>query len=84
MTLSDSDAAIGQWLIHRYHHRTHPETEQTPLQRWLGAGWLRRMPETLEELNLLLLTVATPARCTATVPLPRPAVPGSDIDRLPR
>ncbi|MET3808153.1 hypothetical protein ABIB25_005182 [Nakamurella sp. UYEF19] len=62
MTLSDLDAAVGQWLTHRYHHRTHPETKQTPLQRWLGAGWLPRMPETLEELNLLLLTVATPRK----------------------
>ena len=62
MALSDLDAAIGQWLTHRYHHRTHPETKQTPLQRWLGTGWLPRMPETLEELNLLLLTVATPRK----------------------
>jgi len=62
MTLSDLDAAIGQWLTHRYHHRIHPETGQTPLQRWLGVGWLPRMPESLEQLNLLLLTVATPRK----------------------
>jgi len=62
MTLSDLDAAIGSWLTDRYHHRTHPETGQTPLRRWLGTGWLPRMPETVEELNLLLLTVATPRK----------------------
>src|ERR1700712_1637698 len=62
MTLSDLDAAIGSWLTHRYHHRVHPETGQTPLRRWLGTGWLPPMPESLDELNLLLLTVATPRK----------------------
>jgi putative transposase len=62
MTLSDLGTAIGQWLTAWYHHRVHPETGQTPLQRWLGTGWLPRMPETVEELNLLLLTLATPRK----------------------
>ncbi len=62
MTLSDLDSAIGQWLTNWYHRRAHPETGQKPLERWLGTGWLPRMPESLDELNLLLLTVATPRK----------------------
>jgi len=62
MTLSDLDSAIGQWLTNWYHPRVHPETGQSPLHRWLGTGWLPRMPESLDELNLLLLTVATPRK----------------------
>ena len=62
LTLSELDVAIGDWHTHHYHHRVHPETGQNPLKRWLGTGWLSRMPESLDELNLLLLTVATPRK----------------------
>ncbi|WP_026041263.1 Mu transposase C-terminal domain-containing protein [Arthrobacter sp. TB 23] len=29
-------------------------------QAWVGDGWLPRLPATIDELNLLLLTVAKP------------------------
>ncbi len=60
MSLSELDAAIGRYLVNDYHHRVHPETGEPPVLRWLAGGWLPRMPESLDELNLLLLTVATP------------------------
>ena len=62
LTLSQLDAAIADWIVNSYHHRVHPETRETPLRRWLADGWLPRMPESLDELNLLLLTVATPRK----------------------
>ncbi len=62
MSLSQLDAAIGRFVVDVYHQRTHPETGQTPAERWLGSGWLSRMPESLEQLNLLLLTIATPRK----------------------
>ena len=62
LTLSELDAAVGRWVVNDYHHRVHPETGETPVRRWLAGGWLPRMPESLDELNLLLLTVATPRK----------------------
>ena len=40
----------------------HPETGQTPADRWAAGGGLPRLPESLAELDLLLLTVATPRK----------------------
>lgn len=62
LTVSELDAAIGEFLVADYLARDHPETGQPPVDRWLGAGWLPRLPESVEELNLLLLTVATPRK----------------------
>ena len=45
-----------------YHRRVHPETGQSPLDRWAAGDWLPRLPESLEELDLLLLTVSTPRK----------------------
>lgn len=46
--------------MHDYNARTHSETGQAPARRWAAGGWLPRMPESLEALDLLLLTVARP------------------------
>ena len=62
LTLSQLDAAVGRYLIDDYHRRVHPETGQAPVKRWLAGGWLPRMPDTLEALDLLLLTLATPRK----------------------
>ncbi len=62
LTLSELDAAVGRYIIDNYHHRVHPETGQTPLGRWSVGDWLPRMPDSLEALDLLLLTVATPRK----------------------
>lgn len=62
LTLSEVDAAIGTWITTSYHRRVHPETGQTPIDRWTAPGWMPRMPESLDELNLLLLQVATPRK----------------------
>ncbi len=58
LSLSELDAAIGAFIVGVYHARPHSQTEQTPHAAWLGAGWLPRMPESLDDLDLLLLTVA--------------------------
>lgn len=62
LTLSELDTRIGRYLIDDYHHRVHTETGEPPVQRWLAGGWLPRMPENLEALDLLLLTMATPRK----------------------
>jgi len=62
LTLSQLDGAVGEWIVGTYLQRGHPETGQPPVQRWTAGGWLPRMPESLEALNLLLLTVRTPRK----------------------
>ncbi len=60
LSLAELDEAIGEFIIERYHLRTHSETREPPAERWLAGGWLPRMPDSLEQLDLLLLTVAKP------------------------
>ena len=62
LTLPELDAAIGRFLTDDYHHRVHSETRQTPATRWSAGGFLPRMPDSLEQLDLLLLTVARPRK----------------------
>lgn len=57
LSLGALDAEIAGW-ISRYNERTHPETKAAPVKRWATGGWLPRMPDSLEDLDLLLLTVA--------------------------
>jgi len=62
LTLSQLDTAVGGWIVGTYHQRRHPETGQPPAQRWAAGAWLPRMPDSLEVLDLLLLTVSTPRK----------------------
>jgi putative transposase len=58
LSLPELDAAIGAFLIGTYHVRRHSETGISPRAAWLGNGWLPRMPNSLEDLDLLLIMVA--------------------------
>lgn len=60
LSLSELDTAIGRFLRETYHHRPHGETGQAPQARWEAGGFLPRLPTSLAQLDLLLLTVATP------------------------
>jgi putative transposase len=60
LSLAELDEAIGRFVVDDYLVRTHSETQQAPRERWLAGGWLPRMPESLEQLDLLLLTIAKP------------------------
>ena len=60
LSLTELDEAIGRFLVGDYHGREHSETREAPAARWLAGGWLPRLPESLEQLDLLLLTVAKP------------------------
>ena len=60
MSLAELDVALGQFFVHDYHQRIHSETGESPARRWGAGGWLPRMPDSLEDLDLLLLTVARP------------------------
>lgn len=60
LSLSELDQAITSYITHTYHARVHREINQTPLDAWRGKGLLPRLPETLEELDLLLVMNAKP------------------------
>jgi DNA transposition AAA+ family ATPase len=60
LSLAELDDTIGRFVITDYHARAHTETREAPRERWLANGWLPRMPDSLEQLDLLLLTIAKP------------------------
>src|SRR5439155_2193260 len=53
------EAKLQQFILEQYHQRPHRETGEAPQARWEGSGFLPRLPKSLEQLDLLLLTVAT-------------------------
>ncbi|MFB4283859.1 Mu transposase C-terminal domain-containing protein [Nonomuraea sp. MTCD27] len=62
LTLPELDAAIGRFFHQVYNQRPHSETKTTPQARWEAGAFIPRMPGSLEQLDLLLLTVAKPRK----------------------
>ncbi|MEM9761708.1 MAG: Mu transposase C-terminal domain-containing protein [Pseudomonadota bacterium] len=62
LSLSELDAAIGAYITHTYNLRPHGEIGATPRDAWIADGWLPRMPDSLEALDLLLVSVAASRR----------------------
>jgi putative transposase len=62
LTLPELDARLRTFLIEAYNQHTHSETGAAPQVRWEAGGFLPRLPDSLEQLDLLLLTVAKPRR----------------------
>jgi putative transposase len=58
LSLPAFEARFRAWLLDDYHQRVQSEIETAPQARWEAEGFLPRMPESLEQLDLLLLTVA--------------------------
>lgn len=56
LDLPTLDQAIGVF-IGTYNHRPHSELGVSPRDAWVADGWLPRMPDSLEQLDGLLLTV---------------------------
>jgi putative transposase len=59
LTLAEFDVLLRKFILETYHERPHGETGVPPSQRWEQGGFLPRMPEALQQLDLLLLTVPT-------------------------
>ena len=60
LSLRDLDAAFRHFLLEDYHHAPHASTGASPLVRWQADGFTPRLPASLEQLDLLLLTVVRP------------------------
>jgi len=60
LTLPELDERLHRFIVEVYHHRVHGETGRAPLARWEAGGFLPRLPDSLEHLDLLLLTVPKP------------------------
>jgi len=60
LSLNELDKAITAYITQTYHARAHSATNETPLDSWRGKGFLPRLPENLEELDLLLVMHAEP------------------------
>ena len=58
LSLSELDQAVGRFLVGTHNTRRHSEIGMTPNAAWRGDGWLPNLPESVEALDLLLLTVA--------------------------
>lgn len=62
LSLTAFDERFRAWLVDAYQQRVHSETQQPPLERWEAGSFLPRMPDSVEQLDLLLLTVARSRR----------------------
>jgi putative transposase len=58
LELSILEQQVRTWLLEDYQHRLHSETGCPPAERWEAGGYLPRMPDSQERLDLLLLSVA--------------------------
>ena len=58
LTLSAFETHLQHFILEQYHQCPHSETGVPPQTRWAAGGFLPRLPESLEQLDLLLLTVA--------------------------
>lgn len=58
LTLAEFDTRFRAFLLDVYHRRESSETKTRPIERWEANGFLPRMPDSLEQLDLLLIQVA--------------------------
>ena len=60
LSLAELDRAVAAFIASIYNTRVHSETDKAPLEAWRGQGFLPRLPDSLEELDLLLVMHANP------------------------
>ncbi|WP_404456879.1 Mu transposase C-terminal domain-containing protein (plasmid) [Virgibacillus necropolis] len=65
ITIKELDEKLSDFIIYHYHHRIHSTTKKEPIHAWNHSGFLPNMPESLENLDLLLLNVAKPRKVHA-------------------
>ncbi len=58
LTMAAFEAKFRTFLLDIYHRRDNADTKTPPVERWEANGFLPRMPDSLEQLDLLLIQVA--------------------------
>jgi len=58
LMLAEFDYRFRTFLLDVYQRRENAETKTPPVERWQVNGFLPRMPDSLEQLDLLLIQVA--------------------------
>ncbi|MBA3469558.1 MAG: DDE-type integrase/transposase/recombinase [Herpetosiphonaceae bacterium] len=58
LTLPQFEARFLEFVVETYHQRRHSEHKHAPVLRWATHAFVPQMPDSLEQLDLLLLTVA--------------------------
>jgi putative transposase len=56
MDINEFEVLLKEFLIGNYNMRIHSEIKIEPQEKWFEDGFIPRMPNSLEELDLLLLT----------------------------
>ncbi len=56
LNFNELDREFERFLI-EYHQIEHSQTKKAPQKRWNGKGFLPQLPESVEKLDLLLLTI---------------------------
>lgn len=62
LSLPDFDSRFREWLLEDYHKRVQAAIQSAPQDRWEADSFLPQLPESLEQLDLLLLHVAKQRR----------------------
>jgi putative transposase len=65
MTLTDLGKQLENYFVHKYHVTPHGTTGEPPQRRWDAGGFLPQMPDSVSQLDLLLLTVPKTRRVHA-------------------
>src|SRR5438128_7074886 len=73
LSLPELDVRLRTFLVETYQQRVHSEPGVAPALRWEAGGFLPRLPDSADQLDLLLLTVAKPRRVHATARSGRPS-----------
>lgn len=62
LTLGELEQHFRAWLLEEYHRRVQRGQSKGPQERWEEGSFVPRMPESLEQLDLLLVQVARKRR----------------------
>jgi putative transposase len=57
LPIEDIDKAFKKWLLEAYLVNKNDDLDESPLERWKAAARIPRIPESLEDLDLMLLHV---------------------------
>lgn len=57
LTIRELDEVIQEFIVTDYHQQRHSEIDEAPLQKWSANCFLPQLPESIEDLDLLLMTV---------------------------